>query len=199
MRMARELVSGETRRPTTSSARPSPSRASGPALTHLTWIDGQPQRARQPRRGGVPPRSQSERRRDAARAARSPVRPAEPERPSPRRATTRRRCSRAPSATPAASPVFQLHVPLIERSVFAGALIAEYSIDALLRHFVPPDVTQRHTMAVVDDEGVELAGTVPPMPGPAREPRRHRPRRCRWRRPPTACCCAARAGARRSA
>jgi hypothetical protein len=63
------------------------------------------------------------------------------------------------------SPVFQLQVPLLERSVFAGALIAEYSIDSLLRSAVPPEVTQRHTVAVIDDEGVELAGSVLQMPG----------------------------------
>ena len=35
-----------------------------------------------------------------------------------------------------AKHVFQLHVPLIERSAFAGALIVEYSVDALVRHQV---------------------------------------------------------------
>ncbi len=63
------------------------------------------------------------------------------------------------------SPVFQLQVPVLERSVFAGALIAEYSIDSLLRTTVPPEVTQRHTVAVLDADGVELAGSVLQMPG----------------------------------
>ncbi len=61
--------------------------------------------------------------------------------------------------------VFQLHMPLRERSSFTGALIAEYSIDTLLRASVPPAVMQRHTVAVIDDGGRELAGSVLQMPG----------------------------------
>ena len=61
--------------------------------------------------------------------------------------------------------VFQLYVPLLERSTFTGALIAEYAIDTLLRASVPPEVTQRHTVAVLDAEGRELAGSVLQMPG----------------------------------
>jgi PAS domain S-box-containing protein len=63
------------------------------------------------------------------------------------------------------SPVFQLQVPVLERSGFAGALIAEYSIDSLLRVAVPHEVTQRHTVAVLDADGLELAGSVLQMPG----------------------------------
>ncbi len=67
--------------------------------------------------------------------------------------------------------VFQLHVPLLERGIFKGSLIAEYSIDTLLRNSVPPEVTQRHTVAVLDADGVELAGSVLHMPGePASRP-----------------------------
>ena len=65
----------------------------------------------------------------------------------------------------AGATVFQLHVPLLDRSNFVGALIAEYSIDALLRASVPPEVTQRHTVAVLDGDGRELAGSVLQMPG----------------------------------
>lgn len=61
--------------------------------------------------------------------------------------------------------VFQLQVPLLERGVFAGVLMAEYSIDALLRATVPPEVTQRHTVAVIDSDGQEIAGSVLQMPG----------------------------------
>ena len=61
--------------------------------------------------------------------------------------------------------VFQLHMPLLERGTFKGALIAEYSIDTLLRASVPPEVTQRHTVAVLDAEGHEIAGNVLQMPG----------------------------------
>jgi len=62
--------------------------------------------------------------------------------------------------------VFQLQVPLLERGTFTGVLMAEYSIDALLRATVPPEVTRRHTVAVIDSDGREVAGSVLQMPGP---------------------------------
>ena len=61
--------------------------------------------------------------------------------------------------------VFQLHVPLIERSVFAGAIIVEYSVDSLVRHFVPADVAQRHMIAIVNEKQTVLAATVSMLPG----------------------------------
>ena len=61
--------------------------------------------------------------------------------------------------------VFQLQVPLIERSVFAGAIIVEYSVDSLVRHFVPADVAQRHSIAIVNEKQTVLAATVATMPG----------------------------------
>jgi PAS domain S-box-containing protein len=61
--------------------------------------------------------------------------------------------------------VFQLHIPLIERGLFAGTLITEYSVEALVRHFVPADVAQRHTISVVDEQQVALAATVTTLPG----------------------------------
>jgi len=61
--------------------------------------------------------------------------------------------------------VFQLYVPLYDQGQFTGALVAEYSIEAMLRQMVPPEVTQRHTIAVVDADGTELAGSVLQMPG----------------------------------
>ncbi len=61
--------------------------------------------------------------------------------------------------------VFQLHVPLIEQGVFAGTLITEYSVEALVRHFVPADVAQRHMISVVDEQQQPLAATVTTLPG----------------------------------
>jgi PAS domain S-box-containing protein len=63
--------------------------------------------------------------------------------------------------------VFQLHIPLLERTAFAGALVVEYSIDALVRNFVPDEVAQRHMIAIVDVEGRTLASTVQSLPGQA--------------------------------
>ena len=58
------------------------------------------------------------------------------------------------------APVFQLHVPLIDRHGFAGAIVVEYSIEALLRYFVPTEVTRRHAIAVLGPDQRVLTGTV---------------------------------------
>ena len=65
--------------------------------------------------------------------------------------------------------VFQVHVPMLSRGQSNGALVADYSIDVLLRHFVPTEVTRRHTIAVIDDREATVASSVLPMPGTARK------------------------------
>ena len=67
------------------------------------------------------------------------------------------------------SMVFQVHVPMLHRGQFAGALVAEYSIDVLMRHFVPVEVTRRHAIAVIDEHEAIIASSVLPMPGLARQ------------------------------
>nr|WP_286181056.1 PAS domain-containing sensor histidine kinase [Leptothrix sp. C29] len=54
----------------------------------------------------------------------------------------------------------QVLVPVIDHGNFAGALVAEYSVEALLRHFVPPEVAQRHVISVVDSDDQVMASTV---------------------------------------
>jgi PAS domain S-box-containing protein len=61
--------------------------------------------------------------------------------------------------------VFQIQVPLVDRSGFAGTLIAEYSIETLVRLLVPSEVTRRHTISVLDDKQREVASSVMGMPG----------------------------------
>jgi PAS domain S-box-containing protein len=61
--------------------------------------------------------------------------------------------------------VFQLHVPLVARNTFAGTFVIEYSIESLLRHFVPPDIARRHSLTILDDRQRPLASTVAQMPG----------------------------------
>ncbi len=68
-------------------------------------------------------------------------------------------------ADPTGAQVFQLQVPLMDRSLFGGVLVAEYSLEALVRHFVPADVAQRHVVAIVNEVNQQLAATVTPMPG----------------------------------
>jgi PAS domain S-box-containing protein len=65
--------------------------------------------------------------------------------------------------------VFQVHVPLLARGEFNGDLVADYSIDVLLRHFVPTEVTRRHAVAVIDEREQTIASSVLPMPGEARQ------------------------------
>jgi PAS domain S-box-containing protein len=62
-------------------------------------------------------------------------------------------------------PVVQVQIPLIERSAFSGTLIAEYSVEALMRYFVPAEVSNRHAISLVDGQEHVLASTVTPMPG----------------------------------
>ncbi len=67
--------------------------------------------------------------------------------------------------------VFQLDIPLIDRGGFAGVLIAEYTVEALLRYYVPSEVATRHSIAVIDATSDQIvSSTVTPMPG--QRPRR---------------------------
>jgi PAS domain S-box-containing protein len=63
------------------------------------------------------------------------------------------------------SPVFQAHMPLLDRSVFSGTLIAEYSVERLVRYYVPTEVSNRHAIALLDNQEHILAATVMPEPG----------------------------------
>src|SRR5574337_1910367 len=56
--------------------------------------------------------------------------------------------------------VFQLQVPLVAHDAFGGTLTVEYSIEALLRHYVPADVAARHSLAIIDDRQRVIASTV---------------------------------------
>jgi PAS domain S-box-containing protein len=61
--------------------------------------------------------------------------------------------------------VFQSQVPLLTRGRFAGTVIVEYSIEALVSYQLPREVARRHAMQVVDAEDHVLASTVTSMPG----------------------------------
>ncbi len=61
--------------------------------------------------------------------------------------------------------VFQIQVPLIDRSHFAGTLIVEYSVEALVRFFVPTEVTRRHLVSVLGPDQQVLVSTVSTLPG----------------------------------
>ncbi len=61
--------------------------------------------------------------------------------------------------------VFQVHVPILDRGRFTGALAVDVGIDAMLRHLVPVDVVRRHPISVIDEHEQILASSVTPMPG----------------------------------
>ena len=66
-------------------------------------------------------------------------------------------------ANPSGAPLLQLHIPLIDKTRFAGVVLAEYSVDGLYRYGVPAEVSARYAVSLLDDKGQRLAGTsVPP-------------------------------------
>jgi len=66
-------------------------------------------------------------------------------------------------ANPSGAPLLQLHIPLIDKTRFAGVVLAEYSVDGLYRYGVPAEVSARYAISLLDDKGQRLAGTsVPP-------------------------------------
>jgi len=138
-----------------------------PAVTQLVWVDANRQRkaslwASMYREENAPTSS-----------ALDPSMPNREKLNAPEQAYLQARDMRQPVYTRAftdslGTAVFQVHVPLVARNTFAGSLMVEYSLEALLRQFVPPDIAARHSMSVVDDQQQLLAGMVTPMPGQAR-------------------------------
>ncbi len=59
--------------------------------------------------------------------------------------------------------MLQLHIPMYDQGLFAGAVVGEFSIDGLLRYGVPPELSARYAVALLDGKGGVLAGnTVAP-------------------------------------
>ena len=144
-----------------------------PEVTRLAWVDAQRREIAAHwallHYSGMPPIGE---RADASRVL--PGRPAGPE---PDRAYEAARDLRQPvysgvfrDANGAA--VFQLHLPLLARSDFGGTLVAEYSVESLLRYHVPSAVAERHRISVIDGAQRALASTVTMLPGqtPQRTP-----------------------------
>ena len=69
-----------------------------------------------------------------------------------------------PVGTANDTPLLQLHQPLLDRTRFAGVLLAEYSLDSLYRHGVPTEVASRYAISLLDARNGLLAGTaIPPQ------------------------------------
>ncbi len=54
--------------------------------------------------------------------------------------------------------MLQLHIPLYDQGLYAGEVLGEFSIDSLLRYGVPPEVSARYAVALLDAKGGLLAG-----------------------------------------
>lgn len=54
--------------------------------------------------------------------------------------------------------MLQLHIPLFDQGLFAGAVVGEFSIDGLLRYGVPPELSARYAVSLLDAKGGVLAG-----------------------------------------
>ena len=64
-----------------------------------------------------------------------------------------------------ADTVLQLHVPITQREQFAGELLAEFSVNTLLRYGVPTEILANYAIALLDDQGQLLAGqSIPERP-----------------------------------
>ena len=133
-----------------------------PEITHITWVDAR-RKSRASHLAFMYP---------AGASGESPLptlpqdgRNTEPEATFRAARDTRSAAYSRAFADATGAHVFQLHVPLIERSVFAGAIIVEYSVDSLVRHYVPADVAQRHMIAIVNEKQTVLAATVATLPG----------------------------------
>ena len=75
-----------------------------------------------------------------------------------------------PFADTFGNAVFQVHVPLIDGTAFTGTLVAEYSVESLVRYFVPAEVSNRHAVTLLDSNEKALASTVSAMPGSTPRP-----------------------------
>ena len=167
VRLARELVTREVER-TEFAAQAAAIVRDRPEITHLTWLDAR----RAVRASQLGPMQQVEANATGSRAAL--VLPAAGSATDPERAYTAARERRQPAYSAAFAdalgrPVFQLHVPLIDRSGFAGTLVAEYSIEDLVWRFVPAEVALRHRITALSQDMSPLASTNTPMPGRERE------------------------------
>jgi PAS domain S-box-containing protein len=63
---------------------------------------------------------------------------------------------------PAPSGVMEVYLPFYTKGRLGGVILAEYSVDSLLIHTVPPDMNVKYAMAVVSPQGELVAGRLMP-------------------------------------
>ncbi len=138
-----------------------------PEITHMSWVSAR--RALRASHWTLPYQAEL----DTSTETVDPSLPADGSTGAPERAFRAARDQRQPVYSGGfkdarGAPVFQLHVPLVDRGRFGGVLIVEYSIEALLRHFVPADVARRHLLSIVGDQQVALASTLASSESPSK-------------------------------
>jgi PAS domain S-box-containing protein len=72
-----------------------------------------------------------------------------------------------PAASSDFSDTLQLHVPMFDLAKFSGVVLAEYSLDGLLRYGIPSEVSAKYAMSLLDGKNGLLAGNVVPQRTPA--------------------------------
>jgi len=164
LRMAREVMTAKETDPKGFTAQAATFTRERPEVMQLTWLSAH--RQVKASYSALIFRGES----DPADTRLDPSLPIEGRRGEPERAFTAARDLRQPVYSRnfndmTGAPVFQVYVPLIDRNNVAGALVAEYSVEALIRHFVPPEVSRRHSITVLNDEEQVLASTVMMLPG----------------------------------
>jgi len=61
----------------------------------------------------------------------------------------------------------QVYIPLNNKARFAGALLAEYSVEVIYRQVIPNELTARYAISLLDAENNMLAGRIFPKANPA--------------------------------
>ncbi|WP_234192098.1 PAS domain-containing sensor histidine kinase [Pseudacidovorax sp. NFM-22] len=72
-----------------------------------------------------------------------------------------------PNATGDRTAPLQLHIPLFDQGLFAGTVLGEFSVDGLLRYGIPPEVSAKYAVSLLDSTGKLLAGTTTNSRSPA--------------------------------
>lgn len=73
------------------------------------------------------------------------------------------RVQNLPSNNNSQLPSLQLQVPLDLDGKFYGVVVAQYSVDGLLRFAVPQEISKKYAMALSDEQGRILAGAAAPV------------------------------------
>ena len=61
-------------------------------------------------------------------------------------------------ARPAPFSQLQLHLPILEKNLFEGVIVAEYSLEGILRYAIPAEISGQYIVSLRDDKNNVLAG-----------------------------------------